>query len=945
MLTKFICVLCMLCCMPVFSICQERLCRVKVFLPKEESRKTELIGLLQLDHFTPNGDGSIDVEITQGELARLKATTYRYQVIIPDVPNWLDSVNKIYYRKANDEKRTGRVAFEQSQTAIDALITRPAAFEVKSTFGGYYKFNEMEAAMNTLVATYPTLATKTSIGTTTEGNNIWVIKISDNAATDEANEPEAFFMGLQHPREAITGASMIFFMQYLCASYATDNRVKELVDSREIFIIPCFNPDGYEYNRTSMNNAPGGSWRKNRNKIDSSRQGQTWNYEYGVDLNRNWGVDWGNCSGSCGSSTPTTATETYWGPNPFSELETQALRAFAKTRQFKVGFDQHAFGPYYSLPFGRQSLHNTPATDMSTKDSNFYKAIPAIMGAYNGMRAADSYDALGYEVAGGFKDWMLMGELGVGTKDTVWAMTGEGAAGGGTPAFGSMANFWAPAGQIVNLCKAMCYQNIQLALAAGSYVSVQEAGNSSLTATTGNLSYTLQRIGLGNSPVTITAIPLENIQTVGSAVTISSMTYYEMLSGNIAYTLPSGITNGQRVRYAWKIETGGITYYDTVVKFFNATQLFFDNMEGALTDNWTNTASGTPASGFGYNYTSGNWQFTTGGYGGSGNVLSESANGTNYTTTTIKTVQCNTLLNLSTASAAYLTFWTRHKAENFRDKVQVQFSTDGTVWTAVRGSITVQEPGILDGSTINGQPALTGIRDAWTKAVYNLDAYRSFANVRFRFVFTSDNDPSTFKWERDEGFFIDDVEVVSSTAAMVVLPANFITFTGKLHNDNTVQLNWVVATSTEPHRFEVERSADGLLFTRIGVVNGQQSAYQFADREPGQGNNYYRIKELDKNGAATYSKTINLQLAYKLTLYPNPVADKLNIQLATSRTEMVSIELSDLHGRLVHTENRMLHQSVNGLTVDTKALKPQVYLLTIRSATGEVIATQKISKL
>jgi hypothetical protein len=41
---------------------------------------------------------------------------------------------------------------------------------------------------------------------------------------------------------------------------------------------------------------------------------------------------------------------------------------------------------------------------MPVKGSNFFTAIPAIMGKYNGMRAADSYDALGYEVAGGFKD-------------------------------------------------------------------------------------------------------------------------------------------------------------------------------------------------------------------------------------------------------------------------------------------------------------------------------------------------------------------------------------------------------------------------------------------------------------------------------------------------------------------------------------------------------------
>src|SRR5688572_5150331 len=397
---------------------QEKYSKVRIKAPTDKYLFSHLMGLIEEDHFLPGKDGTIITEIGQSKINRLKSAGYSYQVLIKDISKHLDSVNQLYYTAIKDPQQ--KVAFEQSGSTIDAIIVKPAAFEVKSTFGGYYSFTEMEAAMDALVATYPAIASKTSIGTTVEGRNIWVIKISDNVATDDSGEPEVLYLGLQHAREAITGASMIFYMQFLCERYALDSRIKDLVDNREIFIVPCFNPDGWEYNRTSQSGGPGGMWRKNRKLVSGST--------YGVDLNRNWGVDWANCGSpilgsatSCGSSS--YSAETYWGAAPFSESETQAIRDFTKSHHIVAGFDQHAFGPYYSLPFGRKSLH---PTDMPVKGTNFFTAIPAIMGKYNGMRAADSYDALGYEVAGGFKDWMLMGELGVANKDTVWAMTGEG---------------------------------------------------------------------------------------------------------------------------------------------------------------------------------------------------------------------------------------------------------------------------------------------------------------------------------------------------------------------------------------------------------------------------------------------------------------------------------------------------------------------------------------
>jgi hypothetical protein len=383
---------------------------------------------------------------------------------------------------------------------------------------------------------------------------------------------------------------MIFFMQYLCDRYSADSRIQDLVNNREFYIIPCFNPDGWEWNRTSMSNNPGGGWRKNRRNTGGGPS------NIGVDLNRNWGVDWAHCtapilgsSTSCGSSSKTA--DTYWGTSVFSEAETQAVRDFTKAHHIVSGLDQHAFGPYYSLPFGRKSLH--PGA-MSVKGNNYYTAIPAIMGTYNGMRAADSYDALGYEVAGGFKDWMLMGDLGssigTGLKDSVWALTGEGGAGGGTG--GSYGSFWAPASEIENLSKGMCYQNLQIAYAAGTYVDIQDASDIAVSSLSGTFGFTVRRLGLGNDPVTVTLVPLENIQSVGSPVVISSMgNYYDTVNRTISYTLPAAITNGQRIRYALRVNTGGYSFSDTVVKFYNPTQLLFDNMEGSFSSNWNNTAS------------------------------------------------------------------------------------------------------------------------------------------------------------------------------------------------------------------------------------------------------------------------------------------------------------------------------------------------------------------
>lgn len=910
---------------------QETYSKVKIYLPDDVSIRASMMGALDIDHFMTDQDGGIITEINQYHLSVLRSRHFKYKVLVPDVKREVDSLNAIYFQ----QRAQNRVAFEQPSGTIDQIIKTPASFEVKSTFGGYYSFAEMEAAMNTLVATYPAIASKTSIGKTFGNRDIWLIKISDAVATDENNEPEVLYLGLQHAREAITGASMIFFMQYLCENYASDTRVKNLVDNREIYIIPCFNPDGWEYNRTTT--GAGGGWRKNRSKVDSSKSGQNWNYTYGVDLNRNWGVDWANCSApilgsasSCGTSTP--SGDTYWGKNAFSEKETKAVKDFVESHHVVAGFDQHAYGPYYSLPFGRHSLHT-----LSVKGQDFYNAIPALMGTYNGMRAADSYDALGYEVAGGFKDWMLIGDIGTGNKDTVWAMTGEGGAGGGTG--GTYGSFWAPASQIINLSKGMCYQNIQLALAAGTYVDIQDGNNMSISATSGNLNFIIKRLGIGNDPVTITLIPLENMQTAGAPVTINSMpNYYDTVVRQISYTLNAGLVAGSRIKYIWKVEAAGNVYSDTLVRFYNPTVLLSDNMEGNFSDNWTATSN-----------VADNWAYTNlAAYGGT-KSLTESPAG-NYTSSTTRTVTYKNALDLTGNTGAYLSFWAKYRAENFRDRLQVQVSTNSTngvdgTWTAIKGSSTIQEPGTLDGATLNGQPALTGIRDYWSLQMYDLSdpAYKS-GNFRFRFVFMSDGDPSSFKFERDDGFYIDNLELVKSTAPITVLPARFLSFEAMLLANRTVQLNWDAVTDDEHDHFEIEKSADGRQFQKI--ADGPLAApYTFNDQHPFEGNNFYRIRQVDKNGEYSYSSIVNVKLTNSLQVlvYPNPVREVLNVSLSSSQQGAILIEVSDMQGKKMYSQTAIVDQA-GLIKIDTRGWLSNVYILKCIDKNGKLLATEKLIK-
>jgi len=143
-----------------------------------------------------------------------------------------------------------------------------------------------------------------------------------------------------------------------------------------------------------------------------------------------------------------------------------------------------------------------------------------------------------------------------------------------------------------------------------------------------------------------------------------------------------------------------------------------------------------------------------------------------------------------------------------------------------------------------------------------------------------------------------------SFANTAPLPVKLLDFTG-IRQDGQTKLAWATSQETNSSKFDVERSRDGHTFTIIGTVAAQGNSstrtdYTFYDQQPLDGNNYYRLNQVDKDGRSEYSKVIKLNFGKQLALHinPNPAHAVVNI-FVENAAEQVSLQILDMSGRLV----------------------------------------------
>jgi hypothetical protein len=179
------------------------------------------------------------------------------------------------------------------------------------------------------------------------------------------------------------------------------------------------------------------------------------------------------------------------------------------------------------------------------------------------------------------------------------------------------------------------------------------------------------------------------------------------------------------------------------------------------------------------------------------------------------------------------------------------------------------------------------------------------------------------------------------------LPIALVSFYGALRDRQTL-LNWEVANELSIMKYDVERSADGISFSKLGTViaNGAQSLnfkYDYVDPSPFRGSTFYRLKVYDNMEKGTYSRSIRVDLneAYTLSVYPNPVVDNVNIEFNCTELKNLSFQLMDAQGKIISVKEVATVPGANRVEWNISALPAATYYIRLNGLSETPI---KISK-
>ncbi|XP_071808829.1 carboxypeptidase D-like [Asterias amurensis] len=147
--------------------------------------------------------------------------------------------------------------------------------------GDDYKFHhhtaeELKQVLDETHAECPDITHIYSQGKSTNGEDLWVIEITDNPGQHESGEPEFKYIGNMHGNEVVGREILLVLIPYLCKMYKSgDPEIKHLIDETRIHIMPSMNPDGYKkgYEKVIVegNKDDWLTGRRNANNVDLNR--------------------------------------------------------------------------------------------------------------------------------------------------------------------------------------------------------------------------------------------------------------------------------------------------------------------------------------------------------------------------------------------------------------------------------------------------------------------------------------------------------------------------------------------------------------------------------------------------------------------------------------------------------------------------------------------------
>lgn len=720
-----------------------------------------------------------ETDFSAEELQAIRAKGFMVNITIDDVQK--------YYQDQNLVDSEAKRSFSPTTGCASKvpLYPKPTNFNLGS-MGGYFTYQEILDNLDQMRTLYPNLITvKTVINPndlSIEGRPIYYVRISDNPDVDE-NEPEALFTAVHHAREPGSVSQMIFYMWYILEHYGSDPNIAQIINQTEQYFIPCVNPDGYIYNQTNNPNG-GGMWRKNRR--------QNANGTYGVDINRNYGYNWGYDNfGSSGNAN----SSTYRGTAAFSEPETRNVRDLALVHDFQVCLNYHTYSTDLIYPWGY--------SDTATPDGDTYEAFTEVMTYQNNYLTGTGSETVGYTTNGDTDDWMYGEQT---TKAKVLSMT---------PEVGpDVDGFYPPANKIINLCRDNIWQNLNMVKVMLHHGFARDNSPTFANQLNTQAHYIVRHYGLQQGALSVSVQALNNVVSAGPTKTYNLNNFDQQLD-SIAITLDPNIADGATFSYTVSTSNGTIVTIDTIERTYNHYQtVMFDDF------------SSTTASAAVWNIPSSTFTIANG-------YATDSPNG-NYNDNSPK-VLTSRPIDLTYATEAYLTFKTRYDIDKGGDGVQVDAFIGNTMDATLCGRLSDSELTLVS----NGTSYYAGKHTEWETETISLNNYIGINNFKFSFQFYNNPDSKV----RD-GFYVDDVKIVMRSSILgtnTINEGNDFTLTPNpaqdlvtintnmeqatlLMYDITGQLQLSQALQGQQATFNVSELPAGVYFCRIQDANNKLSS-------------------------------------------------------------------------------------------------------------------------
>jgi carboxypeptidase T len=699
----------------------EKYSQVKIFATSpSDFQKVQNAGLF-LDGGIHKPGLYFETWLSESEIAMLKNSGVSYNVTIDDWMQYYNSIPKMTSGQVQEALQKSKDDFNVSHS-------------IYGTMGGHLKVAEINAKLDSLRLQYPTLvSTKWSIGNTYENRSMWTVRITKNPDAP-TGRPEIWLNGVTHAREPLGMENVLYFVYWLVENYNIDPIATYILNNREIYWTPIINVDGYYYNETTNPNG-GGQWRKNRKPQGSST---------GVDLNRNFGTyNFWNSTNN-GSST-SQSSDTYRGPSPFSEPETQVFKSFFNSRNFKVGLDYHTYGNYLIKPYAWCDPTPTPDDAVFNEYGNDIVAV-------NHFTFGTPYQTVNYYVRGGDLDWCYSNDS-TGHSDHRFIMTPE----------VGVIGFWPPQANILPEAQTCFEMNKYYCLIAGAYTGLKNYSfnkTSYIQNETGNLKVVFRNKGrVDASNIKVMFTPITNYLTIPTQVyTKASLPVFVADSTTFNFTISTACPNNTALKGRLRImQNDSVAMYDQNLNIFVGTgyTILLDSAENG-TAKWPTMT---------------NWSIVTNKY------LSPTHSFKGACTNGGVNQMISIPLNVTTYPEVYLSFYQKYALESGYDYGFVDVSSNnGSSWMRI--------------ATFNGVDS-----SSWKLQTYNLTSYvAGSANMLVRFRDSCDTGTN---WD---GWYVDNIKITGfNPGPMGVIGNNTIPVKFSLEQNYpnpfnpTTQINYSIA--------------------------------------------------------------------------------------------------------------------------------------------------------